>query len=83
MKNTLHTCKIPAHNPFRPYQINPVFHGSADPVYVTNKKKIKFVYVREHIKPGARLCGHQYVVSLAESVTTWPQSKMAASFVVA
>ena len=30
---------------------------------------------------GARLCSYHYVVSLAESITTWPQSR-AASFVV-
>ena len=29
-----------------------MFHGSADPVIITNKKKIKTVFVRERIKPG-------------------------------
>ena len=31
---------------------------------------------------GARLCSYRYVVLLAESITTWPQSRMAASFIV-
>ena len=66
----------------RQWQINLMYHGSADPVFVTNKKKIKIVFVRESIKPGGRLCGDQYVVSLAESTTAWPQSRIAASFVV-
>ena len=30
----------------------------------------------------ARLCGYHYVVLLVESITTWPRSRMAASFVV-
>ena len=45
----------------RPYQINIMFHGSANSVFVTNKKKIKIVFVSEHIQPGGeamwlRLC---------------------------
>ena len=53
----------------RPYQINLMFHGSADSVFVTNQKITKNVFVSEGMKPGGRrLCGYQYVVSLAESI---------------
>ena len=59
-----------------------MFHGSADLVFITNKKKIKIVVVLSTSNLGARLCGYQYVVSLTESIATWSQSRMAVFFVV-
>ena len=70
------------HSLVRPYQINLMFHGSANPVFVTNKKKLKLSLSASVSNLGAKLCSYQYVVSLAESITMWPQSRMAACFVV-
>ena len=56
----------------RPYQINLVFRGSADSVFMRNKKKYNLSSSASTSNLGARLCGYGYVVSLAESIATWP-----------
>ena len=36
------------------YHSNLIFHRSADSVFMMKEKKIKIVFVREHIKPGGK-----------------------------
>ena len=60
----------------RPYQVNLMFYVFADSVFVTNKKKTKLSSSASASNLRPRLCGYRYVFYLAESITTWPQSKM-------
>ena len=67
----------------RPYQINLTFHWSADSVFMTNKKKVKNVFDPKHIKCGGKaMVLPVHIVSLAESITMWSLSRMAAPFIV-
>ena len=57
-----------------------MLHGSANYVFVTNEKKLQLCLSVSTSILGVRLCCYGYIVSLADSITNWPWSKMVTPF---